>query len=225
MTTHQAAIGASDDEFVRTMVESYAGRFNDAFWAAFDREVRPRLGDAARVADIGCGPGLLLQDLSRRLPGASLHGFDVTPAMIEYATGLHYAGDAPALRVADVSAGPLPVDDSSFDLVAMGALLHLFDDPFPELAEVQRVLAPGGTLLLYDWVRNPLRTYVETGPVGQGEATAEGRRTRSMRLFAAHNRYTGEDWHWVLAEAGFSVLHESTPASGLHRLFICAASG
>ncbi|MBI1726845.1 MAG: methyltransferase domain-containing protein [Candidatus Rokubacteria bacterium] len=39
----------------------------------------------------------------------------------------------------------------------MSSVLHVVDEPLPVLAEIRRVLAPGGIFLLHDWVRQPLR--------------------------------------------------------------------
>jgi hypothetical protein len=59
--------------------------------------------------------------------------------------------------------------------------------------------------LLHDWIRTPLQTYLESRTIDMtGEELAEGRR-RGMRLFAAHNKYTTEDWLWLLTQAGFTI--------------------
>ena len=80
MTTHQQLTGATDDEFLQRMLDTAAGRFTDAFWSLFDAEVCPRLPGVPTIVDLGCGPGLFLQAVSRRLPKATLYGYDITPA-------------------------------------------------------------------------------------------------------------------------------------------------
>ena len=215
MTTHQQLTGSTDDEFLRRMIDTTAGRFTDAFWAVFDAEVRPRLPDAPAVVDLGCGPGLFLQALSRRIPAATLTGYDLTPAMIEHARGLDFAGPPPTLDVADLTAGRLPLDDASVHLAAMTAVLHILDDPFALLAEVRRVLAPDGIFLLYDWVRTPLREYLSDRVPEDAPDVAAARR-RAMRVFPSHNKYTIEDWRWLLGECGFDVVADAAPRAQFH---------
>jgi SAM-dependent methyltransferase len=97
-------------------------------------------------------------------------------------------------------------------------VLHVLDEPLPVLAEIRRVLAPKGTLLLNDWVRQPLASYLAWRRDVMKEDGVEGRR-RGFRLFPVHNKYTAEDWRWLLGEAGFAVRHEAElrPA---HRVFV-----
>ena len=221
MTTHQQLTGSTDDEFLQRMIDSSAGRFGSAFWALFDAEVRPRLPEAPAVVDFGCGPGLFLQAVSRRIPAATLTGLDLTPAMIEHARGLDYEGAAPTLEVADLTTERLPLADSSVHLGAMTAVLHVFDDPFAFLGEVRRALAPGGVFLLYDWVRTPLREYLAERVSKEAPDHAVGR-LRAMRLFPSHNKYTTEDWRWLLSECGFDVAADAAPRAHFH-VFVATA--
>ncbi len=215
MTTHQQLTGSTDDEFLQRMIDSAAHRFTDAFWALFDAEVRPRLPDAPAVVDFGCGPGLFLQAVSRRIPGAALAGYDLTPAMIEHARGLDFAGAPPTLEVADLTAERIPLADGSVHLGAMTAVLHVFDDPFAFLAEARRALAPGGIFLLYDWVRSPLREYLADRVPQEAQDPAAARR-QMMRLFPSHNKYTLEDWRWLLGKCGFDVAADAAPRAHFH---------
>jgi predicted TPR repeat methyltransferase len=82
MVTHQVLSGATDEEFLQRMTQTYAERFGEAFWTFFTTHVAPRLPPRPLMADLGCGPGLFLQALSERYPQATLYGYDVTPAMI-----------------------------------------------------------------------------------------------------------------------------------------------
>ena len=223
MVTHQQLTGGTDDELVERMVRSYAGRYNDGFWALFDEQVRPRLSAQPTIVDLGCGPGLLVQGFSKHAPEPTLHGLDLTPAMIEYAKGLDYGGATPNLGVLNLLTDPLPLADGSVDVASIGAVLHLFDDPFAVLDKIRRTLKPGGTFLVYDWVRTPLEVY--TARDGSTDQSPEVIRGRAMKLFAVHNRYTSDDWRWVLGQAGFDVLSESAPGGKYHRLFVAVPKG
>src|SRR5713101_9201291 len=77
------------------MVQTHPERFGPPFWEFFNAQVAPVLPPHPVIVDIGCGPGLLLRDLSARCAKAALHGYDVTPAMVAYGRQLAFPG-APA---------------------------------------------------------------------------------------------------------------------------------
>ncbi|MGN6413091.1 class I SAM-dependent methyltransferase [Flexivirga sp.] len=96
-----------------------------------------------RILDAGCGSGPTTATL--RDAGAHVHGFDRSAAMIELARAR--LGPEVDLRVADL-AEPLPYGDAEFDDVIASLVLHYLDDWSAPLAEIRRVLKPGGRLLV-----------------------------------------------------------------------------
>jgi SAM-dependent methyltransferase len=218
MATHQAISGTTDDEFLQRMVSSYADRYNEAFWDFFEQTILARLPAHPTIVDLGCGPGLFLSDLRRRIPQATLYGYDVTPAMIEYAKQQHQAAASVTFAIHNVEATALPLPSALVNLICMTAVLHVFDEPLPVLAEIRRLLAPQGIFMLHDWVRTPLQDYLAAREQGTGDELAESRR-RGFRLFPAHNKYTADDWCWLLSEAGFTVLAD-TQLRPRFRLFV-----
>jgi SAM-dependent methyltransferase len=223
MPTHQSLGGATDEELLQRMITTYPERFGPEFWALFAERVGPHLPPRPVILDLGCGPGLLLRDLGERYPAAALRGYDVTPAMIAHARELPYPGARPTLAVHDVATEPLPDAAASAHLVIMSSVLHVLDDPLPVLAEIRRVLAPGAVFLLIDWIRQPLSAYLAWRREEMGEESPESLR-RGFRLFPAHNKYTIEDWRWLLAGAGLTVSHEAQPRAS-HRIFVATAAG
>jgi ubiquinone/menaquinone biosynthesis C-methylase UbiE len=114
------------------------------FNAYYERPEMIRLaGDVAglKVLDAGCGSGPLAEAL--RAKGAVVSGFDLSPAMVDLARAR--LGDDADLRVADLGA-PLPYPDDAFDLVVASLALHYVEDWASALAELRRVLKPGGRL-------------------------------------------------------------------------------
>jgi SAM-dependent methyltransferase len=220
MATHQSLSGTSDEEFLQRMVATYPERFGEDFWAVFAAQVAPALPPRPVVVDLGCGPGLFLRELGERYPQAHLCGYDLTPAMIAYGQQLPVTGARPTLAVHDVATHPLPHATGSVHLVTMSSVLHVIDEPLPVLAEIRRTLAPGGIFLLHDWIRQPLPAYLQWRVEHQGEEPAVSRQ-RGFRLFAVHNKYTTEDWQWLLGEAGF-VTRYQTQLRPTHRLFVTA---
>jgi SAM-dependent methyltransferase len=218
MPTHQSLGGSSDEDLLRRMVETHPERFGETFWAFFTAHVAPHLPGRPTMIDLGCGPGLLLRDLAERYPTATLHGYDVTPAMVTHGQRLAYAGAKPTLALHDVTAKPLPHGTGTVDLVSMSSVLHVVDEPLPVLAEIRRVLAPRGIFLLNDWIRQALARYLAWRRETFGETGPDALR-RGFRLFPVHNKYTPEDWAWLLTEAGFAIQHH-TQWRSTHQIFV-----
>jgi SAM-dependent methyltransferase len=100
------------------------------------------------ILDIGCGTGDLVVALSRRLRDARIIGLDLSPSMLLYA-GRHATTDG-RLRFSVGDAASLPFDDGAVDLVISTLSLHHWAEPADALAEIARVLRPGGVALIYD---------------------------------------------------------------------------
>ncbi len=96
-----------------------------------------------RILDAGCGSGPLFAALRDR--GAIVTGFDTSTGMLELAR--RRLGDGADLRVADLGS-PLPFPDGAFDDVIASLVLHYLEDWGPALAELRRVLTPGGRLIV-----------------------------------------------------------------------------
>jgi SAM-dependent methyltransferase len=123
-----------------------AANDNSLFNAWYARPEMLRLaGDikAKRVLDAGCGHGPLMVAMRDR--GAFVAGFDLSPAMIDIAQ--NRLGTCPDIRVADLSE-TLPYEDDEFDVVTCSLALHYVRDWAPALAELRRVLKPGGRLVV-----------------------------------------------------------------------------
>jgi SAM-dependent methyltransferase len=121
-------------------------------------DVAARAGPGARVLEVGCGPGRLAIRLARK-HGLDVTGVDLDPDMIERARANVAAlpnggGPGPSFAVGD--AALLPFADRSFDLVVSTLSLHHWADPAAGLAEIGRVLRPGGRALVWDLRRGLL---------------------------------------------------------------------
>jgi SAM-dependent methyltransferase len=223
MPTHQSLSGTSDDDLLQRMVKTHPERYGDAYWKFFDAHVAPHLPSRPTMIDLGCGPGLFLRDLGQRYPAATLYGYDVTPAMIAHGRQLPSTGAQTTLVLHDVATQPLPHAAGTVHLVSMSSVLHVFEEAWPVLAEIRRLLAAGGIFLLHDWIRQPLETYLAWRRDVLGEEEAESQR-RGFRLFPVHNKYTADDWRWLLGKAGLAIRHEAQLRAS-HRIFVTSASG
>lgn len=106
------------------------------------------------------------------------------------------AAAAPEAEVISAGAQALPFDDSSFDTAVSTLVLCTVDDPRMALAEVARVLRPGGRLLFLEHVRS------EDPKVARWQDRLE----RPWRLFAAGCR-CNRDTVATIGAAGFEVEH------------------
>jgi SAM-dependent methyltransferase len=94
------------------------------------------------VLDVACGPGNISRLLLERLgPNGLLVGLDASPTMLARAVADTNAGNAAYIRA---DAERLPFASASFDAVCCYAALYLMARPFDAIAEMARVLKPGG---------------------------------------------------------------------------------
>ncbi|MGW5052053.1 class I SAM-dependent methyltransferase [Actinokineospora sp. NPDC004072] len=133
----------------------------DAYAARYDRDIafweRLQVGDGREwvcgqasgdVLEVAVGTG---RNLPHYPPGVRLTGVDFSPAMLAIAAERARASSLQVdLREADAQALPFP--DGSFDTVVCTLGLCGFPDERAAIAEMRRVLRPGGLLLLLDHV-------------------------------------------------------------------------
>ena len=100
------------------------------------------------VLDVGCGQGSFLKAFAEALPRVKVLGIDYSRGMIERAKEIF-----PAQDLAIGSAARIPLPTASVDALILNGALHHFktaEDWAGIQSELDRVLAPGGLLLIYD---------------------------------------------------------------------------
>ncbi|HXF98332.1 MAG TPA: class I SAM-dependent methyltransferase [Gaiellaceae bacterium] len=110
----------------------------DARWRRYLVSRLPR--DGGHVLDVATGTGLVAAELLAR--GFRVTGLDVTPEMLAVARR-RLAGRA---RLVEGSAEALPFPDGAFDHLTFTYLLRYVSDPGATLAELARVVRPGGVV-------------------------------------------------------------------------------
>jgi len=112
-------------------------------WVA--RQLPLEAGD--HVLDIGCGPGWFWASVADMLPDRlALTLADQSPGMVEEATGRCRPLPFGSVAGRQADAAALPFDDGSFDAVVAMHMLYHVADPAAGIAEMARVLKPGGVL-------------------------------------------------------------------------------
>lgn len=155
MTNHQEQNAAIRDQFGR-QAPAYArlarGGRNQTLAALIDAV---KLAAADQVLDVGCGAGRL--SLSLAEIAGHVTGIDLTPEMLDQAKA-HQAELGIAnidWRQGDIQ--PLPFADGAFSLVITQATFHHLADPASVFAEMTRVCARGGRIVVIDLTPDPAK--------------------------------------------------------------------
>ena len=131
---------------------------------------RQLLPGPRRVLDVGCGTGRLLRQARQHYPAAILVGVDLAWGMV--VTGAAAAPTELRIRHVRGTAEQLPFADRTFDLVIVTMSLRHWTDLGAGIAQIHRVLIPGGVLVVADALPAPRR--------GGIQITAPWRRAHSL---------------------------------------------
>jgi SAM-dependent methyltransferase len=126
--------------------ERLMGIWSDIVGQVFLDWLSPAPGQ--RWADIGCGSGAFTKLILSRCAPAKVDGIDPSDSQLAYARvrpgvqdAIFHQGDAMAL----------PFPDASFDIAVMALVIHFVPDPAKGVAEMVRVVRPGGWVTAYVW--------------------------------------------------------------------------
>ena len=159
-----------------------------------------------RVLEVGCGTGLGLREFAGRVDRA--FGIDPNAASLERARRR-----VPGAGLAVASAEHLPFADASFDCVISSLVFCSVSDPARGLAEIRRVLEPGGCLLMLEHVQARSRLPARALDLIQPAWTA-------LAGGCHPNRHTEQ----TVIAAGFRIDADSRRARGLMRSFVAYPS-
>lgn len=139
--------------------------------------VREALGAQAgeRIIDIGCGPGFYVAELLEEVgPEGSVLGVDAAEAMLAVAGKRCEGHQNASFQRADATS--LPAEDESFDAALSVQVMEYVPDVGAALAEIYRVLRPGGRVVIWDVDWETLSWY----------STDAGRMERAKQAFDKH---------------------------------------
>jgi SAM-dependent methyltransferase len=183
------------DELERLHEESSRTHFLDLWTRAAILEQVGNLPKHAIVLDLGCSTGHLVQDLRGAYPEAILIGVDLIASGLEKAHAL-----VPSARLVQADACDLPLAEHSVDVVVSANMLEHVPDDRNALAEIRRVLRPGGRAALV--VPSGARTY-----------------DYYDRFLGHERRYARGELARKASDAGLEVIHDGYIASLLYPPF------
>jgi demethylmenaquinone methyltransferase/2-methoxy-6-polyprenyl-1,4-benzoquinol methylase len=183
-----------------------------------------RVGPGARALDVACGTGDLALALARRVgPSGEVVGSDFSEAMLERARG-----KSSAVRWEWANALELPYPDDGFDAATVGFGARNFSDLDRGLAEMARVVRPGGRVVVLEITtpqRPPLSTFFSiwfdrvVPLLGRltGDPEAYVYLPSSVKRFPAPEALAGrmvaaglDEVRWILTAGGIIALHSGT---------------
>jgi SAM-dependent methyltransferase len=126
--------------------ERYMGKWSQLTGDAFLEWLHPQSG--LQWLDVGCGNGAFTELIVERCAPASVHGIDPSQEQLAYARARHSLVGA-QFRQADAMA--LPFHDNAFDSAVMPLVIFFVPDPPRGVAEMVRVVCPGGLVSAYAW--------------------------------------------------------------------------
>jgi len=150
----------------------------------------------ARVVDLGCGSGVLLEKIGRGLPEAELFGIDVEPSALAMAAQRLPKASLLAMDLDDLV--PTPAGWEKMDAVVCSEVLEHLAHPLPALRLARKLLRPGGRVVVT----------VPSGPMN-----------RFDRSIGHRKHYTGTELADLVREAGFEDVRVSGWGFPFHTLF------
>lgn len=126
--------------------ERYMGKWSQLAGATFLDWLAPTPG--LRWLDVGCGNGAFTELFVERCAPASVDGIDPSEEQLAHAR-TRLALRAAQFQRGDAMAQPFP--DNAFDVAVMPLVIFFVPDPPKGVAEMVRVVGPGGTVAAYAW--------------------------------------------------------------------------
>ncbi|MXZ46610.1 MAG: class I SAM-dependent methyltransferase [Chloroflexi bacterium] len=164
-------IEASKGHGMTSSTPDYSLGFTDELLASLTRNTAdssasyllPYLRPGLRVLDFGCGPGTITVGLARVVAPGTVHGIDMEESQVELARSLaaETGVDNAVFDVADVL--DLPFEDDYFDLAFCHNVLMHVPDTRAALAEVRRVMKPGGIIGCREMISRSSFTHPDYG--------------------------------------------------------------
>ncbi len=205
--------GMNMEGFIATWYAKITQKDMDEY-KALARRLAGSLPAGSRVLEVAPGPGYLAVELAG-LGNIAVTGLDISHTFVEIARrNAAAAGVAAEFRQGDASA--MPFEAGTFDIVVCRAAFKNFSRPVEALAEMRRVLKPGGRALIIDLRRDvppdSMDRYVDGLGLGKINALITKWTFKAMLIKRA---YTRREFEEFAAQAGFEKRNIVESLTGL----------
>ena len=164
----------------------------------------PHLRPGMKLLDFGCGPGNISVGLADRIAPGEFHGIDMEESQVELARAAAKAGGHDNMNFQVGNVYELPFEDNTFDVAHCHAVLMHVPDTEAALAEVMRVLKPGGIIASREVIVDSSFLQPEEPDIKD----AWGVFSRLLQGNGGHPQF-GKELKAVLLEAGFNDVRVS----------------
>jgi ubiquinone/menaquinone biosynthesis C-methylase UbiE len=229
--------------------DHYSKSVDSATWwhAHFDQaagEIAEFLGgdgislEGMRVADIGCGDGIIDLGVMLNFKPAQLVGFDVQATDVDAlaaraATAANIQSLPAELYFATAEQTRLPAESDYFDIAVSWSAFEHIADPCAVLREVRRVLSPNGVLFiqvwpfyasahgthLVDWYPSGFAQYLhDDDEITRTVRASEDQEMAAemLEVYRTLNKITADELHAALRTSGFKVVKVALSAESVH---------
>lgn len=167
---------------------------------------------AGTVLEVAPGPGFLSIEMARR--GLNVGAVDISTSFVEIARR-NATAEGVQVQFQQGNASALPVETASADFVVCRAAFKNFSEPVKALAEMRRVLRPGGTALLIDLRRDVQMSEIERYVNGLGVSWVSRALVRfTFRNMLIKRAYMLDEIRRMTIEAGWSEPRIESSALG-----------
>jgi ubiquinone/menaquinone biosynthesis C-methylase UbiE len=156
------------------------------------------LSDGHRVLDVGCGAGGLAIAVARHLPDCEVLGIDPNPVMTERAEGARVVAGIDNCRFESGNALALPLQEESHDFSFSRLVIQHLSAPDEAVAEIHRILVPGGTAVLIDIDDGGMVVHPEPKGYARMMETVQ-----AIKIDMGANRQVGRELPALLLRTGF----------------------
>ncbi len=187
---------------------------------ALARRTADRLTLGSSVLEVAPGPGYFAIELAK-LGDYSITGLDISETFVEIARA-NVAAARVRVDFRRGNASGMPFDDKTFDFVLCRAAFKNFTEPVRALAEMQRVLKPGGQALIIDLRRDASNESISQAVNGM-RLGAINRIIVGLtfRFMLCKRAYTKNEVEEMVAKTGFRAMEIREDPIGLEVLLTC----
>lgn len=196
------------------MITTSRERFSKKFWKYFAEYMKPLINKNTKIIDFGAGTGSFIKGYVERFPYSEIHAVEIMDYMLDELKKLKIKNLF--IDVMDLH-NPEPIN-KTFDIAILSFIIHELIEPVSMLKFLKKILKPGGRAIILDWIRMPLKKYMEIDYTENVVFSnlEEEKRFKLFKHFMEHNKYTESDLIYLLKKTGFKILDIRKYDSGKH---------